>query len=347
MKKIDPRATLRSIACLSLKVLLLTGAHLAAHPIAYAHHSNSAFDLGNIFVLEGTVAQFDWTNPHVYLVIEEDNGTEWLIETDAVAVMTRSGWTRDSFVAGDLVSARINRDRDLTKAHGLLLSIQSPDGEQLVSINRFRDRMNYDANAITTDLSGVWQGDQSLSRAFSARMNEHPLTERGQAGKEAYDGSVDPGADCVAWPTPWLVASGLYLKEITLSEDVVVMKGEFYNAERTIHMGLREHPDDIERTVQGHSIGWWDGDTLVVDTRFFADHRSPISNIGIPSGAMKHVTERYTLDDDGRRVSIEIFLEDPEYLAEPFTANLALHYSPHLELIGIECDPEVATRFRR
>jgi len=347
MNKISLPTNLRPIGYRSLRLFFLVGAYLAAHPIVYAHHSNSAFDLENIFPLEGTVAQFDWTNPHVYLVIEEDNGTEWLIETDAVAVMTRSGWTRDSFVPGDVVSARINRDRDSSKAHGLLLSIQNSGGEQLVSINRFRDRMNYDANARTTDLSGVWQGDQLLSREFSSRMNEHPLTERGRTGKEQYDGTVDPGADCVAWPTPWLVASGLYLKEITLSEDVVVMKGEFYNAERTIHIGLREHSDDIERTIQGHSIGWWEGDTLVVDTRFFADHRSPVSNRGIPSGAMKHVTERFTLDEDGRRVSIEVLLEDPEYLAEPFTANLALHYSPHLEMLGIECDPEVATRFRR
>ncbi len=62
---------------------------------------------------------------------------------------------------------------------------------------------------------------------------------------------------------------------------------------------------------------------------------------------MRHVIERYTLDDDGRRVSIEFTLEDPEYLTEPFTGELALHYSPHLEMIGIDCDPEIATRFRQ
>ncbi len=343
----DPVATSRFLFGSSLSRALLAAAVFAAPPIAHAHHSSAPFNLDNIFVLEGTVARFDWTNPHVYLVIEEDNGTEWLIETDAVAVMIRSGWTRDSFVPGDVVSARINRDRDQSKAHGLLLSIQSPEGEQMISLNRFRERMSFDANARAADLSGVWQGDTALSRAFSSGLSEHPLTERGRIGMAQYDGSVDPGADCIAWPTPWLVASGLYLKEISLSDDVIVMKSEFYNAERTIHMGLREHPNDVERTVQGHSIGWWEGDTLVVDTRFFADHRSPVSNIGIPSGAMRHVVERFTLDDDGRRVSVDVFLEDPEYLAEPFTAELALHYSPHLELIGIDCDPEIATRFRQ
>ena len=271
-------------------------------------------------------------------------GDYWTI---AVAVMMRSGWTRDSFRPGDVVTARINRDRIATKAHGLLLSIQTTDGEQLVSINRFRDRMIYDVNAQTTDFAGVWQGDQVLSRQFSSRLSEHPLTELGRIGKERFDGSVDPGADCIAWPSPWLVASGLYLKEISLSDDIVTIKSEFYNAERTIHIGMTEHPGDVEPTIQGHSIGWWEGETLVVDTRFFAEHRSPVSNIGIPSGTMRHVVERFTLDENGRRISIEVFIEDPEYLAEPFTADLALHYSPHLEFIGIDCDPESATRFRR
>ncbi len=337
----------RSIARPLLRTLLLAVATFAVLPAALAHHSSAPFDLDNITVLEGTVARFDWTNPHVYLVIAEDDGTEWLIETDAVAVMIRSGWTRDSFAPGDVVSARINRDRDQTKNHGLLYSIQSPGGEQLVSFNRFRERLSFDPNASTTDLSGIWQGDTLLSRAFSSGLSQHSLTERGRIGMEQFDGSVDPGADCIAWPTPWLVASGLYLKEIMLSDDVITMRSEFYNAERTIHMGLTEHPDDVERTVQGHSIGWWEGDTLVVDTRFFADHRSPVSNIGVPSGAMRHVTERFTLDEGGQRVSVEVMLEDPEYLVEPFTAELALHYSPHLEMIPIDCDPEVARRFRQ
>ena len=136
-------------------------------------------------------------------------------------------------------------------------------------------------------------------------------------------------------------------REIALSEDTVTIKSEFYNAERTSHIGMTEHPQDVEPTIQGHSIGWWEAETLVVDTRFFAEHRSPVSNIGIPSGTMRHVVERFTLDENGRRISIEVSLEDPESLAEPFTAGLALHYSPHLEFIGIDCDPESATRFRR
>ncbi len=338
----------RSTVGRPLSLLLAVSSFLGAASTAAAHHSNAVFDLSNVYALNGTVTRFDWTNPHVYLVIEEDDGTEWMIETDAIAVMIRSGWNRDSFVPGDLVAARVNRDRDQSKAHGLLLSIQTPEGEQLVSLNRFRDSMiTYDRNAFTTTLSGVWQADQSLSRVFSNGLRAHPLTELGRSGKETFDGSVDPGAECIAWPTPWVVASTLYLIGIELGADVTAITSEFYNAERIVHMGLREHPQNVERTVQGHAIGWWEGDTLVVDTQHFADHRSPYANIGIPSGGMKHTIERYRLEEDGRTISIDLFLEDPEYLAEPFTTSLALHYAPHLEMLGIDCDPEVATRYRR
>jgi len=348
MNKSSSLVRVASMAGRSLRLFLVASATVAVPSILQAHHSNAVFDLSSVYALNGTVTRFDWTNPHVYLVIKEDNGTEWMIETDAIAVMTRSGWSKDSFAPGDLVSARINRDRVESKAHGLLLSIQSPEGEQLVSLNRFRDSMiKYDPDAFTTTLAGVWQADQSLSRVFSDGMRDLPLTEAGRVGKATFDGSVDPGAECIAWPTPWVMASTLYLVGIEPGDDVTTIKSEFYNAERIVHMGMKEHPQNVERTVQGHSIGWWEGDTLVVDTTAFADHRSPYANIGIPSGAQKHVIERYKLEEDGRTVSIDMFLEDPEYLAEPFTTTLALHYAPHLEMLGIDCDPEVATRYRR
>jgi hypothetical protein len=82
------------------------------------------------------------------------------------------------------------------------------------------------------------------------------------------------------------------------------------------------HAGEGERTLQGHSIGWWEGETLVVDTVDFAVHRSPYgSGTGIPLGTEKHVVERYRLSDDGTHAFVDIVLEDSEYLAEPVTAK--------------------------
>jgi len=109
-------------------------------------------------------------------------------------------------------------------------------------------------------------------------------------------------------------------------------------------MDGRGHPTDGRRFVTGHSIGHWQGDVLVVDTRLFADHRSPYQ-IGVPSGARKHVVERYRLGEDGTRLTVEFMLEDPEFLAEPLTHSRELLYAPELEINEFGCDPETTRRF--
>ena len=111
-------------------------------------------------------------------------------------------------------------------------------------------------------------------------------------------------------------------------------------------MDGREHPDPSERFATGHSIGWWEGDTLVVDTRNFQDHRSPYQ-IGVPSGGQKHVVERYRLNEDGAHIDLQFTLDDPEYLAEPMVHSRQLNYSPHMQMYPGACDPEATSRFIR
>ena len=109
-------------------------------------------------------------------------------------------------------------------------------------------------------------------------------------------------------------------------------------------MDGREHPEDGERTNQGHSIGWWEGNTLVVDTTHFKDHPSG-NGPGVPSGTQKHVIERYTLSESGKQLVIDIFLEDAEYLTEPFTGVVEWNYRPDLQLFRYNCDPELSRQF--
>jgi hypothetical protein len=105
-----------------------------------------------------------------------------------------------------------------------------------------------------------------------------------------------------------------------------------------------EHPSDIELTNQGHSIGRWEGDVLVVDTVAIADHRWGTAR-GVPSGADRHVVERYTLSEDGKMVTIDYVVEDPEYLTEAISGTIRWNHTPNLEWVTYDCDPEVAQRF--
>ncbi len=103
---------------------------------------------------------------------------------------------------------------------------------------------------------------------------------------------MSPSIDFIAWPTPFLMAvNTFYLNAVEIRDDVIIIRSEFYDAQRTVYLDGRSHTDNGERTVQGQSIGNWEGDTLVIDTTLFADNRAPVPNTGIPSGAGKHVVE--------------------------------------------------------
>ena len=94
---------------------------------------------------------------------------------------------------------------------------------------------------------------------------------------------------------------------------------------------------------QGHSIGRWDGDTLVVDTALFADH--PIGNWrGLPSGPCKHVVERFAPTADRTQLRITFRVEDPDYLVGPWLGEIVWDYVPDGEFLPFVCNPEAALR---
>lgn len=314
--------------------------------IAPAHHSRAPFNMEGLVAFEGTVVRYQWRNPHVYLIVKDPNGAEWLIETDATPVMRRSGWTRESFVAGDSVSVRIRPDKNPSKYHGLLVSIAGDDGKLMASMNRGDQEGIEIIGASATNLAGVWAGRRRERVSVFPDFADIPVTVVGAEARRQYEPSQNPIAECVPPPAPsFMRLNWIYLTEVKLGDDAIVIRNEFYGAERTIYMDGRDHPENGERTNQGHSIGHWEGDTLVIDTTLFADHRSFISNSGIPSGEKKHLVENLTLNDDEQTALYEFVVEDSDYLAEPLSGEFTWHFVPHLELINIECEPDVARQY--
>jgi hypothetical protein len=315
-----------------------------------AHHSALIFDRDLVVAFQGTVTRFNWTNPHVYIYVETraDTGelVEWEIETDATPILIRSGWAADSLVSGDIVSVRANPDRNSARRHALLVSVAKGDGAVLAARSNFLRRADAtDSTAAASSLSGFWELGFADYTRFAASWPLVPSTTKGAASQAGYDIKSDsPEAQCVALPSPGLLAAP-YLNEIEIHADSVVFRNERFNVERIVYMDGRGHPENGERSNQGHSIGWWEDGTLVVDTTLFTTHRSQFLGSGLPSGPDKHVVERYDLSDDGSRIVIEFRLDDPEYLAEPFTGTLSWYYAPHFDMLGFACDPEVSSRY--
>lgn len=334
-------------------LLIFIAATTAAGPVA-AHHSAKIFEPDASLTLAGTVTEFDWANPHTYIHIEtrDDAGelVAWEIETDALPILIRSGWTSESLQPGDRILVRARPDRNRERNHALLVSLEKDDGT-VMSARSYFLRKNAEAESLASasDLSGLWELRFEDYDRYYAAWAEVELTDAGRAGSASYDVRTDsPAARCVPAPLPSILVAP-YLNEIEIAGDVIYIRNERFNAERVVYMDGRGHPESGERTNLGHSIGHWEGDTLVVDTALFADHRAPISgqqgNEGVPAGSQKRVVERYRLSDDGTHVTIEFELEDPEFLAEPFRGDVQWYYSPHFEMRGFGCNAENSQRY--
>jgi hypothetical protein len=306
---------------------------------AWGHHSPAGFDLQTTVDIRGEIVRYDWQNPHVYVLVDSGDG-EWLLEADPTPLMSRSGWSRSTLQPGDAVSVRLQPDRDRTRKHGLLVSLTTPDGVTLGLRSGPTARRR-----VARSIAGVWDALPRFSRPYLVQDDE-PLRTYTQAALRAraeYTDASYPPAACLAFPTP-MVTVLPYLNEIVLLDDRVLIKGEFYGVERTIYMDGRDHPADGARTIQGHSIGRWDGETLVVDTRLYADYRLA-HGPGVPSGAHKHTVERFELGADGTELNVEIIVEDPEFVVEPYTVETIWTYAPDRTPESFGCDSENASLF--
>jgi hypothetical protein len=87
----------------SLSVLTL----IALSAPAFAHHGNAAYDADKSYIVKGTVTEFVWSNPHVFVKVdvkdEKGNVTHWIVEAQNPVSMMQIGWSKDTFKQGDEV----------------------------------------------------------------------------------------------------------------------------------------------------------------------------------------------------------------------------------------------------
>jgi hypothetical protein len=311
---------------------------------AFAHHSIAMFDTSQEILIEGTVARFDWTNPHMYLVVETKgpDGKPALVEGEGLGITQAlvDGLDRDALQPGTHVVMRANPNRGGWGKQVRILDVTTQDGE----IHPFyagstRTRTLTPAES----LAGHWAPNRAALGAAFGAMARWPVTPEGRAiqAKLVADGL------CYVEPIPVLAILD-ELRTIEIGADKVVM--QFQNTGdhvvRTIHMGAA-HPADVKPSFHGHSIGRWDGDTLVIDTIAFEPNPSG-NGLNVPSSASKHIVERLTLAPDHTRLRYEATVEDPVYLSAPATLTQQWDHRPDLEFSqDVEgCDPNVAAKYK-
>ena len=113
----DIRASIGAAVALALPVLALP---------ALAHHSYAEFDTNNKLTLSGTVKEFQWTNPHSWILMNVGQD-QWAIELGAPGGLARQGWVPKTLTPGMKVSAVIHPLKDGTHG-GQFMAVTLPDG---------------------------------------------------------------------------------------------------------------------------------------------------------------------------------------------------------------------------
>ena len=337
-----PRASARRL----LATLVVAAAGLAARG-AFAHHSPARYDMQSRRTVEGTIASYEWGNPHVYLSVRENGGDRvWVVEAYPSTAMKQYGWAPDTFVRGERVVVVGAPGRDATRSVLFLRMIRKADSTVALydAGNEMAAPPNKPAETYrATSVSGTWMSTVGplFGTFFPPGVFAIATPQGAAAVAEFRDDTANPGLECVPFAPPvYMILPGF--RSIEVRDDTVTIRGEDAAVDRVVHLDVATH-DGVAPSVQGHSIGRWDGGTLVVDTALFAPHRLGNGG-GLPSGARKHLAERFAVNAQGG-LTYSFELEDPEFLKQPVTGTTEWLYRPDVDYVPTPCNPDNARRF--
>jgi Family of unknown function (DUF6152) len=144
------------------------------------------------------------------------------------------------------------------------------------------------------------------------------LTEAGEKAAAEFKREDNPRFHC---ETTSIVFDWTFdgpVDRITQNKDTIVMEYGQFGLKRTVYMNLKQHPANIKLTRAGHSIGHWEGDTLVVDTVGFLPG---FLNTPVRNSDKLHVVERFSLDPVKTALTRNYSAEDPVYLKGQYTGS--------------------------
>lgn len=190
----------------------------------------------------------------------------------------------------------------------------------------------------TPDVKGVWLPGAGGAQASTAEGNEPRLLPWAQAllaHRRTFQ--LEPHTRCKpsGGIRQFLTPYGVEFVEFPELQRIYIFDIGGPHTYRTIYMDGRTHPRHLTPSYYGHSIGWWEGDTLVVDTTGF-NESFWIDRRGTPHTQALRLLERFTrLDSVTMRY--EATLDDPGALAAPWTTRFNLRWEDGTELFEYVC----------
>ena len=177
-------------------------------------------------------------------------------------------------------------------------------------------------NTLNTPVAGVPAGARvdSLGGSMLAEgVRTRPLTPFGRWRYNQRLHEVNPQVWC--WPpgVPRIDWQEPYPVEFLQRPDRLIMAYEFSHNFRVAPTDGRQHPADLAPTYLGHSVGYWEGDTLVLDVRGFTDN-TWLDIYGNPHSGQMRVVERFTRTAYDQ-LEFQFTIEDPTIYTRPWTST--------------------------
>lgn len=305
-----------------------------------AHHSQAAFDTTREVTIEGTIHRLDWKNPHIYLIVEtkDPDGGSRLQQVEGLAVTQSlvAGLDRAALQPGTHVLVRVNPNRNGAGRTVRGLDVVTTANGKVHPF--YRHAAAPPPVTPARSLAGKWAPSLAeTGKVFGAVRSAWKLTAAGSSGTLV-------GA-CEIEPIPFLTTiNELRTIEVDANRVLFRFDNSGDDAVREVRLDQKQHPAGIKPSLFGHSIGHWQGETLVIDTVGYEPHASGVFT-GIPAGVRKHTVERLTLMPDRRQLRYELTIEDPDYLAAPATLSMLWDHRPDLDFAKVPCDQEVSDRY--
>jgi hypothetical protein len=178
---------------------------------------------------------------------------------------------------------------------------------------------------------GAAQGDPSTAPEFKI-----PYTPEYEKIWKAYDAAkFDYTGHCLPQGLTRSVNSPFPTRFVQ-TNDIFAILYEAWNVFEIIHTDGRQHPKDPDPTWFGDHVGFWDGDTLVVDTIAFND-KTNLDTVGHPHSDAMHTIERFTRTSP-TEIQYQITLEDPKAFTKPWTNNRVFQLRPDWEVMEYSCE---------
>lgn len=178
---------------------------------------------------------------------------------------------------------------------------------------------------------------------WAKEINDRILAQQIEGLDPHFDNSafcLPMGVIDIFWPP--------YALHVFQTDDLILLLDSMNHERREIFMNA-QHPLDLKPSYFGHSVGHWEGNTLVVDTIGFND-LTPLSTFPearfLPEDKRSHVVhsnqlhliERWTLSDDGTMLTNTVTIEDPKVFTAPWNLVYTFQWRPDGRVIDDECN---------